>query len=257
MAGTARLPARDAIGSVLDAFTPASEALLRDRLLLHRVDRKYLVAASQLVPLLAELERHHRLLLAAGRGMASYRTEYFDTPDRQSYEDHRRGRRPRSKVRIRHHVERALSFLEVKRKQPDGRTEKWRVPHPFGDDTLDDDARRFVAAHCPLSAPRLTRAAAVDFLRITLLSVTAAERVTIDYGVALRCGPARHTLDNLAIVEVKQARFSAASEVIAALRRVRAREQAISKYCVAVARLAPVRANAFKPALRTIERIRS
>lgn len=260
MIGTALLPERDAEAALvplLGAFTVASDALLRERLLLHRVDRKYLVASSQLATLLAPLTRSHHLLQAAGRGMATYRTEYFDTPDRQSYEDHRRGRRPRTKVRIRHHVERAVSFLEVKRKQADGRTEKWREPHAFGDDALDDAARRFVAAHGALSAPILMRAAGVDFRRITLLSVTTAERITIDHAIAVRCGSARQTLDNLAIVEVKQARRTAASEVIPVLRAVRARELAVSKYCIAVARLAPVRSNTFKPGLRAIERIHS
>ena len=38
--------------------------------------------------------------------------------DLRMYDDHRRGRCPRYKVRMRHHLDRTLSFLEVKRKAP-------------------------------------------------------------------------------------------------------------------------------------------
>ena len=248
-------PAAEALTAALAGFTAAAESLLQDRALLRRVDRKYLLAARHLPALLGVLTRGHHLLHAAGHPVATYRTEYFDTPDRQSYDDHRRGRRPRCKVRIRHHLERRVSFLEVKQKQPDGRTAKWRLPRLFGNDDLDDAARRFIAEHCPLPAAALTGAASITFRRITLLALDTEERITVDHDVVMQCGPRRHRFEDLAIVEVKQARFSSSTDVLGALRAVRAREQSISKYCVAVARLAPVRANSFKPGLRAIQQL--
>jgi hypothetical protein len=222
----------DALSATLERFSIASPDLLADRALLRRVDRKYLLASRDLPVLLEALTTGHHLLQAGGRAVARYRTEYFDTPERQSYEDHRRGRRPRCKVRIRHHLDRSATFLEVKRKQPDGRTAKARMACPFGRDELDEPALRFAATHATLPARDLRHTATIEFLRVTLLAVYTDERITIDHAVAMQYGPYRETLQDLAIVEVKQARFSAVTGVMRALRAMRAREAAISKYCV-------------------------
>jgi hypothetical protein len=244
----------EALASTVERFRIASPDLLADRALLRRVDRKYLLASRDLPALLEALTTGHHLLQAGGRALARYRTEYFDTPERQSYEDHRRGRRPRCKVRIRHHLDRSATFLEVKRKQPDGRTAKARMERPFGRDDLDEGALRFVAAHATLPARRLRHTVTIEFLRMTLLAVHTDERITIDHAVAMQYGPYRETIQELAIVEVKQARFSAATDVMRALRAMRAREETISKYCVALAKLAPVRHHGFTSVLHALDR---
>src|SRR6185369_17256087 len=101
----------------LDAFETASLDLLNTRLLQDRIDRKYLVARRNFTSLLDQLCTGYRVVRAAGRPAATYDTLYFDTADRRLYEDHRRERGRRYKVRIRHHFERELSFLEVKFQQ--------------------------------------------------------------------------------------------------------------------------------------------
>jgi len=112
---------------ILRRFAIAPPSLIEARSLQRRVDRKYLLAASAITSLLARLQQSHCVVRANEHGWARYDSLYFDTPDRDLYHAHRCGRRPRYKVRIRHHVDRALSFLEVKRKDRSGRTTKHRL----------------------------------------------------------------------------------------------------------------------------------
>src|SRR5690606_37665419 len=101
------------------------------------------------------LHAHYHILLAGGAGWARYETCYFDTPDLLTFHEHIRGRRPRVKLRIRHHLDRRRSFLEVKRKTNGGKTEKVRVPRSFGDSFLSPNDRSFIGDHCSLPVDAL------------------------------------------------------------------------------------------------------
>jgi hypothetical protein len=243
--------------ALLAAFGEVSPALLESRALLDRVDRKYLLPIALLEPLLARLTVGYRVLKAAGHMVATYDTRYFDTPDRRMYDDHRRGRRPRHKVRIRHHVERQVSFLEIKRKAGDRQTSKWRRAHDFGDSVLGEDSRRFIDRHCPLEAATLVPRVDVTFSRMTLVGQQANERLTLDWLLQYSDGIRRESLGGVVIAEVKQGRFSNSSPSIRALRELGVREGSISKYCLATARLSNVRTNTFKAALKAVESIAS
>jgi hypothetical protein len=244
---------RDALSSALDGFAEASLDLLRARLLLDRVDRKYLLSMSLLSEVLAAIAGEYRLLPAAGAAAATYRTHYFDTADHRLYQDHRRGRVPRQKVRVRHHLDRQLTFLEVKSRRGT-RSTKARLPRPFGCDALDQDAHEFLAGHVAFPPAGLAPAVTNEFRRATLLGQAVDERVTIDCDLELTAGPRSETLPGLVILEVKQGRYSNKTPAVSALRRLHVREHAISKYCLALARLSPVRSNTFRPAMRAVER---
>jgi hypothetical protein len=256
LVGTAGFePAGADVPGVLHRFEEASPELLNARLLLQRTDRKYLLARRDLDDLLSMLAGDYRVLRSAGHLVASYRTVYFDTPDLRTFEDHRRDRRPRCKVRIRHHLDRGLTFLEVKCKGRDGRTSKARLERPFGSEELDADARRLVDRHCALGADRLAPVLALEFRRVTLIGERADERMTIDWDLRIGSGARRDRLPDVAIVEVKQPRFSNRTPSVRALRAMHVQERGISKYCIALTRLAPVRPHAFRPVLRKMEQL--
>jgi hypothetical protein len=208
----------------LAALSEASAELLAARALLTRVDRKYLLPREA-------------------------------TADLRMYDDHRRGRCPRYKVRIRHHIDRELSFLEVKRKGANRQTTKAILNRPFGVAGLDPEDRHFIDQHCPMTAAGLVPALTVDFLRATLVGDVVNERVTVDWDLDFHQAATDTRLAQAVIVEVKQARYSNHTPAIRALRALRMREQSISKYCIATAAGAAVRGNTFKPALRAVERL--
>ena len=240
---------------VLSAFEVAPPALVQARALQHRVDRKHLLAAGDVGPLLHRLRSGYMRLHTGPDMWTRYENTYFDSPERELYHAHRRGRRPRHKVRIRHHVDRQLSFLEIKRKENSGRTMKLRLPLPYGQNELGSRERQFIEAHAPLEAARLVPSVSISFLRLTLVGGAVNERLTLDHELVFSAGPRTERVLRLVIAEVKQSRHADHQGAIPALRAQHAREEALSKYCLGTILLTPVRANVFKPALRAVERL--
>jgi len=236
-------------------FGDASPELIEARTLQERVDRKYLLPARVLDALLARLSGQYRVVLSAGRPLARYHTQYFDTPARELYHDHRRGRRPRYKVRLRHHLDRRLSFLEIKRKGADERTRKSRLERPFGASDLDGESRAFIGQHCLVKAASLVAALSMRFCRITLVGEDVNERVTIDCRIELDADGRCERWPEAVIAEIKQARYDNLSPSVRALRDLHVRERAVSKYCLATARLAAVPDHTFRPTLRALEHL--
>lgn len=247
-----------AVDSALRRFGTASDDLLQARTLTdQRIDRKYLLSEAMLPTLLAVLRTDYQVVMAGDRAVARYHTLYFDTPDLQMYHDHRRGRRPRYKVRVRHHLDRCRSFLEVKLKGSNERTTKARMEVPFLQFELNTAARRFVAMHCPMKAAELAPSLAVRFLRVTLLGTSILERLTLDWHLSFHHPDRSVPLSGVVIAEIKQTRYSNGHGAARILRHLNVREERLSKYGFGMARLAPVKANIFHPVFRTAARLGS
>ena len=101
------------------AFASANLDMLAERALLRRTDTKFLLPRRRLGDLLAQLPHWYSLVRVEGQACAHYMTQYFDTPEFAFFHDHRRGRKPRRKVRYRHYMDRRLSYLEVEDGDPD------------------------------------------------------------------------------------------------------------------------------------------
>ena len=252
---SAIVKSRDASLDLLTSFDEAPPELVAARSLQRRVDRKFVLSAALLEPLLVRLHRQYFVVRAGRHVRARYENLYFDTSARQFYDDHRRGRRPRHKVRIRHHVDRQLSFLEVKRKESSGRTTKSRIELPFMHASLGAAECRFVEAHTSIDASRLVPCMSIAFLRVTVISPDVNERLTLDLDLRFGNEHPREQLPGVVIAEIKQPRHSNSRGAVAILRALHAREQALSKYCLATALLAPVRTNMFRPVLRAVGRL--
>ncbi|HUH00401.1 MAG TPA: polyphosphate polymerase domain-containing protein [Kofleriaceae bacterium] len=242
---------------ILGRFGVASPELLSRRRLLRRTDSKFVMRAGDLPAIVDSLADAYRVLLAGTVPLASYRTLYFDTPELDCFHDHRRGRRPRNKIRIRHYDERGLTFLEIKTKRSELETRKYRKARPFGETGLDASDRAFIAEHSGY-AGELGPTIWTDFRRLTLLSIDFNERVTIDLGLEFHRDGTRADIGDLAIVEIKQSPFCMRSGAMQALRRIGVRQASASKYCTAtMLTRTGLRFNRLRPVLRTIERLSS
>lgn len=244
--------------SALDAMFPeATEALIAERRLLRRIDTKYVVPASAILELLDGLGNAYAALRVAGGVLARYRSIYLDTPELRCFHDHRRGKRVRHKVRIRHYDDRALSFFEIKTKRNDLVTDKHRLAVPYLHERLATAELAFARDHSGQIADALAPVARVDYSRITLVGLAHDERVTIDLDleVASPDGPPE-ALVPVAVIEIKQAKLSLASPMVRRLAAAGHRERSFSKYIAAIARLRPEeRKNRLLPALRAAERV--
>jgi hypothetical protein len=247
-----REPAAD-LAALLASFSAASAELLAARTLERRFDRKYLLPREGLPELLESLREGYHLAVAGDVRAAEYDTQYFDSEDLRMHTDHGRGRRPRYKVRFRHHRSRSLSFLEVKEKGRDNRTTKYRASRDPDVRALSDEDRRFIEEHSPMDAARLLPTLRTTFRRLTLAGIEAEERVTVDFDIVASTETARTELENLCVVEVKQARLRHHTAVVAALRGRGVPEHSLSKYCIGVCRLVEgARTQLFAEQLRAV-----
>ena len=239
----------------LEVFETASPELIKGRSLLQRTDVKFFGRAAELERVMPLLAADYAVIRVDSGCAAVYQSRYFDTPDLRCYHDHRRGKRLRHKVRIRHYADRELTFLEIKSKKNQRVTDKHRMPLPYGTMELNDAGREFLAKHCDLPVGELVTALDNRFRRISLIGMHTAERVTIDIDLGFRYR--EHDLDMgaLTVIEVKQHPYDPRSPVMDALHLVGMRERSMSKYTTAIAQLAPgIPRNRLLPLLRKLNR---
>jgi len=221
----------------LERLPVASLELLERRVLLERLDRKFVARRRQVEHFLESVGSGYHLLLTQGHTWARYETCYYDTERLDIFHDHVRGRRPRYKIRLRRHVDRKRSFLEVKRKGVGDRTDKHRLEIAFDQVELGREELDFISAHAPFDAGRLKPSVWTNFHRATLLGAHSEERLTIDLALVFVRNGVCQEIEDLAVVELKQRRCSHASPADRALHLLGVRERSMSKYCVGVASL--------------------
>ncbi len=248
------ISARDDEATELAAFEVATPELLAARALQKRVDGKYIASRTTLPKLLAALQSDFQVVLSNGNRWATYETRYFDTPDLTLFEAHRRGLRPRHKVRVRHYVERNLCFLETKTKDRYAVTTKHRFPRePRLFDLVGDDMQHI--ANAIGNTGPLVPSVELVFPRVTLVGVNYSERLTIDLGLDAHSAEGSVSYPDIMVVEIKQPRFDARSPGRRALRELGIRGHRISKYCVSLAAITQRKGyGVFKPTLRELQR---
>jgi len=243
-------PERDALGR-LDV---ASLELLDARALLERVDSKFLFPRAFVPDLLARLAGEFSVVMSADERAGSYETLYFDTPDHRFFHAHRRGRRPRHKVRIRHYAERDVCWLETKTRTRYGATHKLRLERAPRDFALTADDRAWIAGIIGETRP-LAPSCVVRFPRVTLVGRDHEERLTLDLGVHFDRDGTVVSFDRAVVAEVKQPRLERRSPAMQAFAALGLRRRRMSKYCAAITLLGlEDRTHVFRPVVRDLQR---
>jgi len=228
--------------STLERLAPVGlDELDATAALLTRRDRKYIVPAGVAAQVVERLAPVSRVLEIDGRRWFRYESVYFDTPDRVSYLAAARRRPRRFKVRTRSYLDTGRCLLEIKTRDPRGRTVKRRHEHPIAmRDDLDPSGRAFVGA-CPLIGERsdaFEPALITDYSRATLLVGAAGVRVTLDRDLRAQAavGPIA-SLSGMVIIETKTGgRPSEADRVLWSLGH---RPTRVSKFGTSLAVLHP------------------
>jgi hypothetical protein len=204
--------------------------------LMDRVDSKYVAPVSLLPQLMEEMIPYFKVQINNGLSIASYCTQYLDTPDLKMFLMHQNGKLNRQKIRIRSYVDSSLSFLEVKNKNNKGRTNKKRVPvglsHLASIRDLQDE-KQFLEENALFDTNLLEPALANNFNRMTFVNNKATERITIDTDLSFRnyqTGTVK-SLDNLMVIELKQDGWQH-SDFRDILNRFRIKKSSFSKYCM-------------------------
>ena len=121
---------------------------------------------------------------------------------------------------------------------------------------LDDQLVEFSHAQTFNDADRLEPKLWNEYLRMTLVSTSRPERVTLDVDLQYHWGQARAALPGIVIAEVKQPHRSQAPEFIYQMRQLGIRPMSYSKYAAGVYSLyTGVKTNNFKPQMRQVHKI--
>ncbi len=244
----------------LEALAPITLEEMDGIKLMNRIDSKYLTNEETLLKILADAAAAgYRVLSIEGKRITRYNSVYYDTPSLGMYYDHRNKHLVRQKVRTRAYVDGGQAFLEIKRKNNKGRTNKKRTEIPPSElmgFAADDNAVAYLAKHSWYTVADISPVLSTKFRRITLVNPAKTERLTIDTALLFenyRTGRVT-SLQDAVIIELKQD-GRAASQMKGILLDHRVKPTRVSKYCVAVTLTDPAaRAGRFNLKVRAIEK---
>ena len=236
-------------------FEPITLAEMDGVKLMDRMDVKYLIPLNLLPDILGEAKTFYRLLEIDNERLCPYQTLYYDTQGLSLYHQHQVGKQNRYKVRSRNYVGSNLQFFEVKFKNNRGRTIKKRIKiNGINEPSLQDDSSAFLTKISPLEPTDLQGVMWVNYTRLTLVSKSSPERLTIDLELTFKNDSKEIQYAQIAIAEIKQEKIGA-SPILDILKKYQLKSGSISKYCFGIISLFEgIKQNNFKKHLKRISK---
>ena len=213
------------------------------------------VTISYLPEILEALKNSYKVLEIDRKRIMNYSSLYLDTPDFKFYNDHHNGRINRTKIRQRKYVDSNLTFIEIKKKNGKGETDKFRKQIADFETELSQKSKDFIFK---ITSKNLDLQLSLwnDFKRITLVNLESKERVTIDLNLSFSIDSKQKVYSKLVVIELKQAKFDRTSEVVKLLKSIQCNPYSISKYCVGATNLyQDLKNNLIKPKLLKINKL--
>ncbi len=243
------------IENTINQFNSISLKEMDNVKLMNRVDTKFVCSVEQLPAILNNISDKYKVLEINEQRIMHYRTKYYDTPDFKMFIAHQNGKLNRYKVRERKYIISGINFFEIKYKNNKRRTLKSRIVK--SDNYLDFSNKEIDFLNCksPFSSDELELKLYNTFRRITLTN--QIERVTIDFGIKFsNDNGSKGYLPALAIIEVKQSKFSINSDVVKVLKKHQIRPCSFSKYCIGTTLVYPnLKSNRFKSKILLINKL--
>lgn len=198
--------------------------------LMNRIDNKYVTTIDKINNILNLNRKDYFVYKENNNSIFTYNNQYYDTIDYKMYIEHHNQRLPREKIRIRNYLNSQDSFLEVKRKNNQGRTIKNRIKINL---KSTQDQNGYVNKESKYNFDELSPSLETTFSRITLVNKSFKERLTIDFHIKFHNPRTNNNfeINNLIIIELKQEcrSFSQTKEI---LNLLSIRPSGFSKYCV-------------------------
>ena len=224
------LTSMNEIKELLDPFEPITLQEMDRVKLMNRMDTKFAFRFSDLNTLLPLLTLNYRVLTIEGTNTPHYESLYFDDERFSFFRDHHNGKGDRFKVRIRKYVESNLFFLEIKHKIK-GRTDKKRIVTDQFNEVLPESDLAFVQNELQANK-NLVPTMWNSFQRITLVSKTENERLTLDFNILFEKDGVKKSFKQLVIAELKQEDLNRNSVFYQLMKEQRIRPYRLSKYCL-------------------------
>jgi hypothetical protein len=247
----------ETLASVLDRFQSIGLTAMEHASLQDRKESKYLLTTVQAWELITHLPDTYRVFEVNGQRIQTYSTTYYDSPRLSLYLTHHNGNKPRYKVRTRSYVGSDLNFLEVKEKKNTGRTVKYRLQTDGRITQFSSDLRDFFCSCLPYDYSKFIPVLMNEYKRITLVSTTAPERITLDVDLSYHCKSAVLALPHIVIAELKRSSEHSGSPALDYLARMRVKPKGFSKYCIGISLLYGnlIKHNNFNMILRLLQKM--
>ncbi|MDA8626342.1 polyphosphate polymerase domain-containing protein, partial [Flavobacteriaceae bacterium] len=171
--------------------------------LMKRVDTKFILKESQLLEVLSKLYDDYKILEIDQERLMKYSTLYFDSENKKCFKDHHNGKLNRYKIRMRKYLVSDICFLEIKKKNNLGITNKIRRQIKDFETNLTTESKEFITEsniNNLLLEPSLYN----NFSRMTLVNKNEPERITIDVDLSFSFRNDKKKFDKLVVVEIKQ-----------------------------------------------------
>ena len=214
--------------------------------LMKRVDTKFILKESQLLEVLSKLYDDYKILEIDQERLMKYSTLYFDSENKKCFKDHHNGKLNRYKIRMRKYLVSDICFLEIKKKNNLGITNKIRRQIKDFETNLTSESKDFITKsniNNLLLEPSLYN----NFSRMTLVNKNESERITIDVDLSFSFGSDEKKFDKLVVVEIKQEGKRLNTTINRALKSMSILPTNFSKYCVGISNIVDnIKSNRFK-----------
>ena len=218
--------------------------------LLTRVESKHLMTSGQCTDLLKTLGDDYSVLQVNNSRISRYDTLYYDTNTFFTYIQHHNGKGNRYKLRVRRYESTGEIYLEVKKKNNKGATEKSRIRTTWPQEGFLPDQEEFLRSSFPYDYREFFPMVRTVYDRLTLVSNLFPERITFDTNISFRTVDGERSFPELVIAEIKFEKGVRNSPALLALHSMGIRKRGFSKYCIGVSLLYRwLKHNRFKPNL--------
>ncbi len=201
--------------------------------LMKRVDTKFILSESQLLKVFSKIQKDYKVLEIDNERLMQYSTLYFDTQNKKCFKEHHNGKLNRYKIRMRKYLVSDICFLEVKKKNNLGVTNKTRRQIKDFETILSSDSKEFIY-NSQINDLLLEPALYNNFNRITLVNKNYPERVTIDTNLSFKSADKEKIFDNLVVIEIKQEGKRLNTVMNKALKLMSILPTNFSKYCLGI-----------------------
>jgi hypothetical protein len=215
------------IQGILSEMNSISLAEMEEVNLMNRTDTKFYFHEKYLPKILQAIKDDYWVLEIENQRLMPYESEYFDTHDYQMLKWHQNGKLNRFKIRNRKYLVSGLSFLEIKKKNNKGFTEKTRIQN----NKTTHLEENFINSNTPFSYQNLKPVISNKFHRIMLVNKNMSERVSIDLSVQFfKKNEATKKLDQLILLELKSEKQTGITKLQRELKKWHIHPQSFSKY---------------------------
>lgn len=246
--------------SLIDEFEGISLTGLEEAKaqLMTRMESKHLMTRAQCKKLVQALGGSYRVLEIQDTRVGRYDTMYYDTPSFLSYLLHHNGKSDRYKLRLRHYDSSGETYLEVKKKDNKGITEKSRMKTTWPRTGFLPQQVAFLRSALPFDCLEFHPVIRTLYKRFTLVSTASPERITFDMGISFDDGKRVVSYPDLVIGEIKYEKSTKNSVALQTIHAMGIRKRAFSKYCIGVSLLYSwLKHNRFKENLLYLSRFTS